>query len=149
MMNKKIFYILFSIAFLIPIIITLYYPYSNGFLKTLFLVIYPKMNIIYYGFLILFLFLSFIKKYSKFAVTTGILYIIFFYTYLGISTYLIPKIKAENFAKTHKNTIFTTMDNLKNIPSYKLLYKNSIFVVIQKAKYNHQAPFNYKRDRRE
>jgi len=148
MKTKNLFYTLFGIAFLIPVAITLYYPVSKGFLKALFLVIYPKMNIVYYGFLIFFLFLSFKKKYSSFATTAGILYIVFFYIYLGLSTYLIPKIKAENFTKTDKNAILTTMDNLKNIPSYKLLYKNSIFVVIQKTTYNHQAPFNYIKDRR-
>jgi len=146
---KKLFYILFIIAFLIPFFITFYYPYANDFLKSLFLVSYHKFNIIYYGFLILFLFLSFIKKYSKFAITTGILYIIFFYVYFGISIFIIPKIKAKKFLKTHPNAILTTMDKLKYIKSYKLLYKDSIFVVIQKTKYNHKNPFNYKKDRRE
>jgi len=146
---KKIFYSLFTIAFFAPFLISFYYPHANGFLKAVFLVISNKFNLIYYGFLILFLFLSFIKKYSKFAITTGVLYIIFFYLYIGISTFLIPKIKAQKFLKNHPNAILTTMDNLKNMPSYKLLYKDSIFVVIQKTKYDHTNPFNYKKDRRQ
>ncbi len=82
------------------------------------------MNIVYYGFLILFLFLNFIKKYSYFAVIGGILFIVFFYIY-----------------------IFTTVDKLKNMGEYKLLYKNSVFAVIKKTTYNHTNPFNYKKQR--
>ncbi|GAX87636.1 conserved hypothetical protein [Lebetimonas natsushimae] len=143
---KRLFYILFTIAFLIPMFITFFYSDFSPFLKALFLVVYPKMNIIYYGFLILFLFLSFNKKYSRFAVITGILYILFFYLYLGVSYYLIPYFKAKNIAK-EKNAIFTTVDNLAKIKDYKLLYKNSVFVVIKKTKYNHINPFNYKKQR--
>jgi len=144
---KKLFYILFVISFFIPIVMTFFYNQTEGFLKILILAIYPKMNIIYYGFLILFLFLSFIKKYSSFAIKSGILFIVFFFIYLGITTYLIPLYKAKNFAKKYSNSILTTMDKLKNIGEYKLLYKNSIFVVIQKTKYNHTNPFNYIKQR--
>jgi hypothetical protein len=143
---KKLFYLLFTIAFFIPIFITLFYNFSSPFLKVLFLNIYPKMNIIYYGFLILFLFLSFNKKYSNFAVNTGILYIVLFYLYLGVFYYLIPYFKAKNIAKK-EHAIFTTADNLAKIKDYKLLYKNSVFVVIKKAKYDHTNPFNYIKQR--
>jgi hypothetical protein len=143
---KKLFYILFTIAFLIPFFITLFYNYSSPFFKVLFLNIYPKMNILYYGFLILFLFLSFNKKYSRFAVTAGILYIVFFYLYLGIAYYLLPYFKAKQIAK-EKNAIFITVDKLVKIKDYKLLYKNSVFVVIKKTKYNHKNQFNYKKQR--
>lgn len=143
---KKLFYLLFTIAFFIPIFITLFYSVSTPFLKVLFLVIYPKMNIIYYGFLILFLFLSFSKKFSKFATVTGILYIIFFYLYLGIFYYLMPYFKAKEIAK-EKNAIFTTADKLSKIKDYKLLYKNSVFIVVKRAKYDHTNPFNYIKQR--
>jgi 4-amino-4-deoxy-L-arabinose transferase-like glycosyltransferase len=145
--SKKLFFLLFTIAFLIPIFITLFYPYSNGFLKALFLTVYPKMNIVYYGFLILFLFLNFIKKYSYFAVIGGILFIVFFYIYIGITSYLLPLFKAKDFVRKHPDTIFTTVDKLKNMGEYKLLYKNSVFVVIKKTTYNHTNPFNYKKQR--
>jgi hypothetical protein len=112
---KKLFYILFVIAFIIPILITINYNYANEFLKALFLFVYPKMNIVYYGFLILFLFLSFIKKYSYFAVIGGILFIVFFYIYLGITSYLIPLFKAKDFAKKYPDTILTTVDKLKDM----------------------------------
>jgi hypothetical protein len=143
---KKLFYLLFTIAFFIPIFITLFYSFSSPFLKVLFLNIYPKMNIVYYGFLILFLFLSFNKKYSRFAVITGILYIIFFYIYLIVSSFLIPYFKAKEIAK-EKNAIFTTADKLSKIKDYKLLYKNSVFVVVKRAKYDHTNPFNYIKQR--
>jgi hypothetical protein len=143
---KKLFYLLFTIAFFIPIFITLFYNFFSPFLKVLFLNIYPKMNIIYYGFLILFFFLSFKKKYSRFAILTGILYIVFFYLYLAISSYILPYFKAKEIAK-EKNAIFTTVDNLAKIKDYKLLYRNSVFVVIKKAKYDHTNPFNYIKQR--
>ncbi|WP_024787272.1 MULTISPECIES: hypothetical protein [unclassified Lebetimonas] len=144
--SKKLFFLLFTIAFLIPIFITIFFSHFSPFWKVLFLVIYPKMNLIYYGFLILFLFLSFSKKYSHFAVITGILYVIFFYFYLCIFYYALPYFKAKEIAKK-ENAIFTTADNLGKIKDYKLLYKNSVFVVIKKTKYNHTNPFNYKKQR--
>jgi len=143
---RVVFYILFAIAFFIPMAASIYITQNpDESLKALYLIVFKYFNLMYYALLILFLFASF--KFKE-AVIGGIIFILGYFGFIYLKEFYLAKKHALKKAK-ELNAYVLSLDKLKDFGAYKLLYKEGYYVVVKKAKYDHSNPFGYVKDKRQ